>query len=86
MALEVGAGDEVITVPYTWISSAEVIALLGAKRVFVDIRSDSWNMDEESTGVGYLGKHESNHACFNLWANSGHGFDKRSSVEGMEYL
>ena len=46
MALEVGAGDEVITVPYTWISSAEVIALLGAKPVFVDIRSDNWNMDE----------------------------------------
>jgi UDP-2-acetamido-2-deoxy-ribo-hexuluronate aminotransferase len=46
MALGVGAGDEVITVPYTWISSAEVIALLGAKPVFVDIRPDTWNMDE----------------------------------------
>jgi len=46
MTLGVGAGDEVITVPYTWISSAEVIALLGAKPVFVDIRSDNWNMDE----------------------------------------
>ena len=46
MALGVGAEDEVITVPYTWISTAEVIALLGAKPVFVDIRSDTWNMDE----------------------------------------
>ena len=46
MALGVGLGDEVITVPYTWISSAEVIALLGAKPVFVDVRSDTWNMDE----------------------------------------
>ena len=46
MALGVGAGDEVITVPYTWISTAEVVALLGAKPVFVDIRSDTWNMDE----------------------------------------
>ena len=46
MALGVSAGDEVITVPYTWISTAEVIALLGAKPVFVDIRSDTWNMDE----------------------------------------
>lgn len=46
MALGVGAGDEVITVPYTWISSAEVIALLGAKPVFVDIRPDTLNMDE----------------------------------------
>ena len=35
-----------ITVPYTWISTAEVIALLGAKPVFVDIRADTWNMDE----------------------------------------
>ncbi len=46
MALGVGVGDEVITVPYTWISTAEVIALLGAKPVFVDIRLDIWNMNE----------------------------------------
>ena len=46
MSLGVRAGDEVITVPYTWISTAEVIALLGAKPVFVDIRPDTWNMDE----------------------------------------
>ena len=46
MALGVGVGDEVIAAPYTWISTAEVVALLGAKPVFVDICPDIWNMDE----------------------------------------
>jgi UDP-2-acetamido-2-deoxy-ribo-hexuluronate aminotransferase len=47
MALDIGPGDEVITVPYTWISSAEVIALLRAKPVFVDVRPDTFNLDPE---------------------------------------
>ena len=45
MALDIGPGDEVVTVPYTWISTAEVIALLHAKPVFVDVQPDTFNLD-----------------------------------------
>jgi UDP-2-acetamido-2-deoxy-ribo-hexuluronate aminotransferase len=44
-ALGIGPGAEVITVPFTWISSAEVIGLVGATPVFVDIEPESFNID-----------------------------------------
>lgn len=45
MALGVGPGDEVITVPFTFIATVEAIGFLGAKPVFVDVCADSFNMD-----------------------------------------
>ena len=45
LALDVGFGDEVITVAHTWISTAEVISIIGAKPVFIDIDKDIFNMD-----------------------------------------
>lgn len=43
--LGIGQGDEVITVPFTWISTAEAIRLTGAKAVFVDICESDFNID-----------------------------------------
>lgn len=45
MALNIGPGDEVITPGFTYIATAETVALLGAKPVYVDVDPRTYNLD-----------------------------------------
>ncbi len=47
-ALDIGEGDEVISVAFTFVATTEAIGIVGAKPVFVDIDKDTFNIDAKA--------------------------------------
>lgn len=56
LALGVSAGDEVITTPFTFIATGEMIVLLGAKPIFVDIDPRTYNIDASNIEAAITAK------------------------------
>ncbi|MBQ6070320.1 MAG: DegT/DnrJ/EryC1/StrS family aminotransferase [Bacteroidales bacterium] len=56
MALDLQPGDEVVTVPFTFVSTLEVIVLLGLKPVLVDVCPDTFVMDPDQLETAITSK------------------------------
>ena len=70
----IGAGDEVITSPFTFIATGEMIALAGAKPVFVDIDARTYNIEPAMIEQAITPR-TNDHACLALRPMCGFGRD-----------
>src|SRR5205085_7838229 len=56
VALGIGPGDEVVTTPITWPSTANVVVHAGATPVFADVRDSDLNLDPEAARAAVTGR------------------------------
>jgi dTDP-4-amino-4,6-dideoxygalactose transaminase len=66
MAFEVGPGDAVFTSPFTFIATAEMISLLGATPVFVDIDPKTFNIDPVQLEMAIIAVKENDPSAYPL--------------------
>ena len=66
MAMDVGPGDAVFTTPFTFIATAEVISLLGATPVFIDIDPKTFNIDPAQLELAIQAVKERNQSLYPL--------------------
>ena len=71
MAFDVGPGDAIFTTPFTFIATAEVISILGATPVFVDIDPETFNIDPAKLEQAVIALKENDNSKVPL-PNGGH--------------
>lgn len=72
MGLGIGAGDEVITPSQTWVSTLNMICLLGATPVMIDVDPDNLMITPEAVEAGNHPANQSNYPCALCWRTGGY--------------
>jgi UDP-2-acetamido-2-deoxy-ribo-hexuluronate aminotransferase len=80
MARGIGPGDAVFTTPFTFIATSEVISLLGATPVFVDIDPHTYNIDPAMLELAIQAIRKNDPAIYPLPQNRNSGLDPKSII------